>query len=250
MAKIVGPVQYSGKIGDFSAYIDKNGENIVRGRGGPSGKRVKKEDRFRRFMNQGSVNGAGSSNGKIIRDGFAFITRDCKDGSLTERLKKALKQAFFQLHPQEVTPDIFYEADLGLLQGFQWNDRSHLDAVFHADHTTMVNPETGDTDFIIASFCPEKELTPPPDATHFTVVVATLFFRQGSKLPGPHLKRLEKIACDAPNVHASNIRFSAGPDKPSLVISGVGVIFFGKVRTKVKVLPESAFAITNVCRLP
>jgi|GEM_PF-4631027 len=156
MAKIVGPVQYSGKIGDYSAYIDKNGENIVRGPGGPSGKRVKKEDRFLRFRNEGSVNGAGSSNGGVIREAFGLITRHCKDGSLCERLKKALKETFFRLPPQEVKEDVLLKADLSSLEGFQWNNRTHLDTVFHADHATMVDPETGDTHVLSHLFVRQK----------------------------------------------------------------------------------------------
>ena len=248
MAKIIGPVKYTGKIGDYSAYIDKNGNNIVQAPGGPSHKQVLKEARFSRFRDNIPINSAGSSAGKAIRDGFGFITRDCKDGSLCERLSHSLKKEFSQFHPSEVTPDILYKADITKLEGFQWNARTHLDTVFHPDHATFINPALGDTDIVIASFNPAEALRPPQDATHFSIVMAALSFHQASKQSSTQFKRMEMMSCSSSIVPTAHIRFPAPQNSPSLVISGLGIIFFGQVRTKFKTLPESAFTITRVCR--
>ena len=250
MAKIVGPVKFKGKIGTYSAYINKKGDNIVRAPGGPSRKKVRTHPHYSRFRHSAAVNSLASSSGKSIREGFGFITDHCKDGSLCSRLSTSLRRAFQSSISPEDSSFSLNTWNHTLLDGLQWNARTHLDTVFHPDHVSFIDPASGATDIIISSFSPADALHQPHDATHFRVVTAALSFLPGRRKALAHIEQSELTPCNATSFPSINVRLQPPTECASVILSGICIIFYGQVRRKFKHLPESAFAITNTCQLP
>lgn len=165
MAKQIGVMQLSGKVGNMVFYKTKNG-NFARQKA--ESKEVSNEV-LKENMNEFAQAGIC---GKKIRTAFAEIIKEMKDSSLTQRLSQVLSAVIKTdvLNPRGARK--IADGDIELLQGFEMNADIALSTALKAPYSAEIDRAAGVLKVDIPSFIPGKMLVYPEGTTHYKFTIA------------------------------------------------------------------------------
>uniref|UniRef100_UPI004049AB6B hypothetical protein n=1 Tax=Flavobacterium sp. TaxID=239 RepID=UPI004049AB6B len=179
MAKFDGIFNIEGTIQGMSFYKTKNGESLIRKKGGVSKNRIMSDPAFQRTRENGEDFKHAANMGRLLRSSVANLVSLAKDNRMSSRLFKALSLArnadtTSARGNRKVWIGLQTNAGKEALKGFDFNVNSSFLSVLKAQPT--LDPLTGTVS--ILEFNPESNLMFPEGATHasFRVAVANVDF--------------------------------------------------------------------------
>ncbi|HEY5750655.1 MAG TPA: hypothetical protein VIU12_31550 [Chryseolinea sp.] len=180
MASQEGVIKFKGAIGDLSFYKGKDGF-MVRQSSGIDGNRIRNAPEFARTRENNQEFSHAGQAGKLLRKAFQSVLRNTADGRVASRLTKQMMVALKADATSDRGQRNVVDGELGFLQGFEFNNNSHLGSVLTAQYTTSIDRATGKMAANLPKFVPMNNVFAPPGATHFQFVVcgAEIDFNSG-----------------------------------------------------------------------
>lgn len=169
MARQKGIIKLKGTIGDITFYKTKDGF-IAREKTSIDAQRIANDPAFQRTRENGAEFGRAGKASKLVRNVFRPYFKNSADSRMSSRLTKAMVKVI-----QADTVSIrgmrnVIDGEAELLQGFEFNNRSTLNATLFAPFEITVDRVAGELTFSIESFVPQTMLAAPGGTTHFKVV--------------------------------------------------------------------------------
>jgi hypothetical protein len=246
MPKHVGIFPIQGSMGNVSFYVDKNGNNIVRKKGGPSRRKVKKDPSFRKFRANGSDFGNASGAGKTVRGMFSEQTVFAREGSYCHRMTALMQRigATDELHAHgEKRP---LEGKIEMLEGFEWNDKLSLEDALDSDTVGYIDPATGKMHMLFTRFTPNVMIKKPEGASHFQIVAAGGCHGNPGK-QATSVKVSSVLPIDGKETPALSFDLEVATGN-SLYVLAAGILFFEEVDGAMLPLHGGAFSIVKAVR--
>lgn len=172
MAKQKGIIKIKGSMGGLTFY-EKDGKSFVKMSGGVDKQKIMTDPAFKRTRENMSEFGGAAKVGKSLRMGYISIINNMRGGYLASRLTGVMKrintvgtgirgQRSFEILPNKV-----------LLEGFEFNTNSPLDAVFFAPFTLpTLDANRSVVSWSVPDFDTDSFIKSPEGASHFKLVLA------------------------------------------------------------------------------
>lgn len=173
MAKQKGFIKLKGSLGGLTFY-DDNGQSLVRTTGGVDKNKIINDPAFKRTRENMAEFGGAAKVGKSLRMGFVSVINSMSGRYVTARLTGVMKrlnsvgsglrgQRAFEILNNKV-----------LLEGFEFNDKEVLDAVFFATYDSpSLDANRNVATWVIHDFNTDNYIVAPEGASHFRVLLAT-----------------------------------------------------------------------------
>lgn len=248
MAKQKGIIKLKGTMGDVTFYRTKDGY-LAREKGGVDRQRIMNDPAFKRTRENGMEFGTAGRGGQLIRKGIRRLLRLAGDSRVTSRLLKILMEIIKTDSVSERGKRKIQEGNMGLLEGFDFNDKGKLNSVFFSGYHSNFDRATGEFDLDIDAFVPTEAIEAPKGTTHIQIMtgVCALDF-DGRSFEENHVFS-PVISWDEQSNAALSLtaNLTAGLTHP--VIQLVGVSFFQEVNGEMYALRNgvyNALAIVGV----
>lgn len=164
-----GVVKIKGAIGDLSFYKGKDGF-MVRRASKIDGNRIRNAPEFARTRENNQEFSHAGQAGKLLRKAFQSLLKTTADGRVASRLTKQMMVVLKADTVSDRGQRNVVDGELGLLQGFEFNNGSQLGSVLTAQYTTTIDRATGKMAANIADLVPMNNVSAPPGATHFQFI--------------------------------------------------------------------------------
>jgi hypothetical protein len=171
MAKQSGIIKLEGTIGDISFYKSKDGY-LARGKGGVDKDRIESDPAFQRTRENGSEFGRAGKAGRTLRTAFRPLLINTSDSRVTSRLTRQMVKVIKADSTSARGERNVLNGDIGLLNGFEFNNGASLDATLYAPFDATIDRQSGNAEVEISAFSPKKDLIAPNGATHVRFVSA------------------------------------------------------------------------------
>jgi hypothetical protein len=165
-----GPLPIDGTLGNVSFYTDCRGKNRVRRKGGPSKDKMKPRS-LKNADDFGYANlfaarmAGGLNNYKGYNSDSDYFNRLCG-------LSRSIQLTDITFDPGERRTGF---GNVYLFEGFQWNDRLHLQKALATEISCNVDSSTGHINCQFIPFIPSKDLRVPAGATHFQLLLYAVY---------------------------------------------------------------------------
>jgi hypothetical protein len=162
MAKLKGPITFTGTIDGFSFYHTADGI-IIRRKWGPDKSRLKRDPAFKHIRQHSLEFGACAKAAKLLRMALAPVIKDVCDSRVTSRLN-AVKNLDNVSEPgkRHVSEGFKDASAAGLLTGFSFNTGAGLEQLLRVPYRA----DAGKGEIRIPGFASRKGLNFPKGATH------------------------------------------------------------------------------------
>jgi hypothetical protein len=174
MAKLTGPIGFTGKLEGLSAYNRRGSDKVIlRRRYGPSKKDIRTKPCFANTRRVNKEFGGRSSASKWIRDGF-FYLRPIEDYNVLASLN-GLVQTIQRMDTQTEygKRSVALSLDPGLLEGFPMNLRHPFESVVRNPVEYSLSREQFRASIHFPALIPSVNFFPPQHHPYFRIV-ATL----------------------------------------------------------------------------
>jgi hypothetical protein len=168
MAKQKGIIKLKGEVGDLSFYRTRDGY-IAREKTEISKERIKKDPKFAPTRANMAEFERGNKGSKLLRKSLSPVTTGISDGRMISRLNKEMAKVLRSDAINDPGKRNFTDADLMLLRGFEFNKVKSLEHVLGTRIVTAFSRTTGQATVTLDSFIPQKLISAPVDATHYTL---------------------------------------------------------------------------------
>ncbi|WP_289045412.1 hypothetical protein [uncultured Olleya sp.] len=249
MAKQKGFIKLKGSLGGLTFY-NNNGKDLIRTTGGVDKNRIKNDPAFKRTRENMSEFGASARIGKSLRMGFSNIIKSMSDTSIVGRITGLMKkinsvgsglrgQRAFEMLPNKA-----------LLEGFEFNKTSPLDAIFYAPNTApTLDANRSVASWVVPDFNVSNYMNAPEGATHFKfVMVSTVLSDYSFNTPLGKYEATDELENEINGIAYSNeipisgmvgadtslsvdLGFPAALPATVAVINAVGVIFYQQINS-------------------
>ncbi len=249
MAKQKGFIKLKGSLGGLTFY-NNNGKDLIRTTGGVDKNRIKNDPAFKRTRENMSEFGASARIGKSLRMGFSNIIKSMSDTSIVGRITGLMKkinsvgsglrgQRAFEMLPNKA-----------LLEGFEFNKTSPLDAIFYAPNTApTLDANRSVASWVVPDFNVSNYMNAPEGATHFKfVMVSTVLSDYSFNTPLGKYEATDELENETNGIAYSNeipisgmvgadtslsvdLGFAAALPATVAVINAVGVIFYQQINS-------------------
>lgn len=180
MAKQVGIIKLTGKLGNDSYYYTKNNGYLVRKITSVDAERIQKDPAFVRVRENNTDFGRCALGVKLLRAAFIPMFAGVADTYMTSRLMQAVMGVIKSDTTRAPGMRQLEFGDMRLLRGFEFNNATSLTRVLKASYTTEVNRREGACVAITPSA--GVFVRRCTDATHFRFLIgiATIDFKTGA----------------------------------------------------------------------
>lgn len=162
MAKIEGPILFTGSIGNLSAYKRRGSDKIIlRTKGGASKDKIKNDPAFARTRDNNTEFGASSTAGTYIR-GALFAIKHLADHNISGQLN-ALARYIMKLDTvnKEGERDIRFSQYHYLLDGFSLNRNLPFNTVIRHPVSCTLSRMSGTASLVLPNLVPGVNLYNP-----------------------------------------------------------------------------------------
>jgi hypothetical protein len=183
MAKLKSIIKIEGTIGDMTFYKQKDGEYVVKSKGGVSKGRIERDPAFARTRENGSEFGIVATASKKLRLGASSLINSAKDPKLNNRLVSMLTKV---KNLDGISPRGSRQVGIGLrtaegkamLKGYDFNSKARFGSIVRCPFTLDSEAKI----FRMGDFVPKTMILYPEHATHvsFRSGVLLLNFEEGS----------------------------------------------------------------------
>lgn len=171
MAKQSGIIKLEGTIGDISFYKSKDGY-LARGKGGVDKNRIENDPAFQRTRENGSEFGRAGSAGRTLRSAFRPLLIKTSDSRVTSRLTQLMVKVIKADETSARGERNVLDGELELLNGFEFNKNSSLNATMYAPFIPGIDRASGIATVEVPAFVPNDSIIAPQGASHFKLVSA------------------------------------------------------------------------------
>jgi hypothetical protein len=173
MAKFESIFEMEGTLQGMTFYKTKNGERLIRKKGGVSKQRIKSDPAFQRTRENGQEFGHAAQMGQLMRRSVSSLVSLAKDNRMSSRMVKALNDAkrfdtTSVRGQRKVWIGLSTPEGKRAMKGFDFNANSSLLSVLKGQ--PVVDLATGTVE--IADFIPSVGISTPEGATHASMRVA------------------------------------------------------------------------------
>ena len=171
MARAKSFIQLRGSLGDTTfKKVGKN--NFAHEKMSIAPGRMKNHRDFITLRENGSQMGNASKSAKTIRDALVNVIHLCKDSKMSNRFNAELRKVVRQDSSRGAVGigRIARAENMGILQGFDFNDKAKLRTTFNVSYNTAINRDTGEVKLSIASFKPASAIRAPRFAKQFRIM--------------------------------------------------------------------------------
>jgi hypothetical protein len=249
MAKLIGDIKFTGRLGGLSFFPDKNGNIIVRGPGGPSKEQVAHSDRFENTRRNNKEFGRASSTGKLLRDAIPVITKYCSYPDLNIDLVKTLKKVIKTDTAHGWGERLVSGGNVQLLEDFQWNQNVPLESAINTECAGLIDPVSGKMQVIIASFNPKEAINAPANATHYQLTAAGLAIHPEQKTKKAEIVTGPLSSLKGSAVKSLTLDIALDAAGFSFLMLGLAITFFETVNGKKRPMEGGSFQVLKVDKL-
>jgi hypothetical protein len=181
MAKQIGIIKLTGKLGDDCYYYTKNNGYLVRKITSVDAERIRNDPAFARVRENNTDFGRCAFGVKVVRAAFIPLFADVADSHMTSRLTQALMNV---IKSDPISAPGMRRLELGnvaLVRGFEFNNATSLHRVVKASYQTEVNPRESTCTVTITPSA-GKLVSGQAGATHFRFLIgiAKIDFKTGA----------------------------------------------------------------------
>ena len=172
MAKLIGAIQFKGKLKGFNTYERKDVEGIIiRANGGASKEQIKYGDNFVRTRENGTEFGIASTIAKSIRHSFRYIAR-LGDSNLHGNLVK-LNKALIKMDTQAVRGKraVLLSQFGNLLHGYNLNAQYPFNTVIRHPVTYTLSREQGSATVVLPDLVPGVNFYNPTPYNFYQIII-------------------------------------------------------------------------------
>lgn len=168
MARVKSLIKVEGTLDDITYYKSQDGF-MARKKGGVSKNRIAKDPAFARTRENGTEFGEIARSGKYLRRAINGLLATAKDNRVTSRLTHVLSKVKNEdltsaRGQRNVATGIATANGKSWLNGFNFNNRAHMDSVLLSSYTL----DTVSGEVVITDLNPEQQIAFPGGATHIT----------------------------------------------------------------------------------
>jgi hypothetical protein len=178
MARQTGLINLKGTLGNVNFYKTKDG-NLARMKTSVDASRIASDPAFERTRENNAEFGNFAAAGKLFRDSVRAMALNASDGRVTARVTQRMSKiknldTISERGQRNVATGLSDPSALGLLKGFDFNNRSVMSSVLYKAFSV----DTGTGEITIVDFNPMLDLASPQGATHirFSAGVAGVDF--------------------------------------------------------------------------
>lgn len=172
MAKNVGLIKISGKVGDLR-FFKKDGKSYVGLSGEISKERILKDPAFKRTRENMSEFGGSAAVSKAIRE-FLVPIKGLIEKQLHNRLTSKIRGIMNFGTGDRGKRAVEFSLNQSELNGFELNKSTKVSEVMFTSNTLVSNVDRNQLTLTVAEFLPSDYLLIPEGATHFRVHLAGL----------------------------------------------------------------------------
>jgi hypothetical protein len=169
MAKQDSLLKFKGAIEDLAFFKSRDGYQ-VRKKSGVSGERIQNDPAFQRTRENGAEFGRSARVSKYIRTAMRSMLQNGSGSRTANRLTSLVMQILKTDTTSARGQRNVLAGDIGLLNGFEFNDGAFLTRTFFAPYSSAIDRASGGGLITIQSFNPEDSLRPPEGSTHIRFV--------------------------------------------------------------------------------
>ena len=169
MAQQKGIFLLQGTIGNISFFKSRDGY-LARLKGGASAARIATDPKYQRTRENAAEFAVAAKAGKLLRTAFKSLVRPAADHRMVSRLAGKMVYVLQTDRKNERGMRRVLDGNVGLLEGFEFNEQAKLYAAFSAPYSSNINRVTGELKITILPFVPNSLITAPAGATHFKLV--------------------------------------------------------------------------------
>ncbi len=265
MADQKGFIKLKGSLGGLIFY-DKDGKSLVRTTGGVTKKRIETDPAFKRTRENMAEFGGSAKIGKSFRMGFVSVINSMGGTNVVGRITGVMKRINAVgpgLRGQRVF-EILNNKEL--LEGFEFNLNSPLDAVFYAPYSAPVlDANRSVSTWSIPDFDTTNYITAPEGASHFKLLLVTNVLSDFSY--NTDLKTYEPVnstkneangvalsaaiplggMVGAPITLSIDLGFTAALPTSVGVINSIGIIFYQEINSNLyELASDNAMRVEGV----
>jgi len=183
MAKNVGLIKISGKVGDLQ-FFNKDGNSYVGLKSGVSKERIEKDPVFKRTRENMAEFGGSAGVSKNIRD-FLIPLKSLFEKNLHARFTSLIRRMINLGSGARGKRRVEFSLNQEELTHYELNSKSKVSEIIYANMDIVPNAERNQAVLTIDEFLPSDYLLIPEGATHYKVHLAALsisdFAPQGVK---------------------------------------------------------------------
>lgn len=172
MAKNIGLIKISGKVGDLQ-FFRKDGNAYVGLSSQISKDRILKDPAFKRTRENMSEFGGAAAVSKSLRE-YLTPVKGLIEKQLHNRLVAVLRELINLGTGDRGTRRVEFSLNQSELDGFELNKATKISEVFFVDHSMAANVNRNQITLTVEEFLPADYLLIPEGATHFRVHIAAL----------------------------------------------------------------------------
>lgn len=171
MARQRGIFKIEGKLDDVVFFKSRDGF-LVRQDNPLTAERIATDPAFQRTRENGAEFGKAGKAGKILRLAFRSLLQHASDSKMVSRLTKHMVKVIQADTTSARGLRNVIDGEVGLLNGFDFNEAGKLGATWFAPYTASLNRATGALQVDIPSYSPVNALAAPAGATHYKLLCA------------------------------------------------------------------------------
>lgn len=172
MAKNIGLIKISGKIGDLQ-FFRKDGKAYVKTASSLDKNRIEKDPAFKRTRENMAEFGGSAKVSKRIREALIPI-KSLTESSLHNRLTSLIRKTMNLGSGQRGKRAVEFSLNQDMIKGFELNKHSKVSEILYAPVDVTANADQNQLVLHIAEFLPSDYLLVPEGATHFRIHLAGL----------------------------------------------------------------------------
>ena len=250
MARQDGLIKLNGTLGGITFYKGQAKEgrtHLAKTKSGVDGDRIKNSPNFARTRENMSEFGRAAQDGKLIREAFAAQLRSVSDNTIVYRLVKQLRDVQDLDGVNARGARQVLAENIGAMTGFQFNQKTKLDAVFNFDIASVF--ASPNINFTVPVHVPVTAVRAPQGATHYKINVAGAAFNlvTGTVKANAEASSVEIPVGDvAEQAELPLAAGLAGAEAGDLMLGIVSVEFYQEVNGNFYLLANGAYTPMQV----
>ncbi len=244
-------MKLKGTMGDMTFYKTEDGY-MAREKGGVEKNRIQNDPAFKRTRENGMEFGTAGRGGQLIRKANRQLLRQASDKRVTSRLVQVLMQVVKTDPVNERGNRTIQDGDMGLLKGFDFNQKGKLNTVFFSGYSATFDRTNGTFDLAIDAFVPNDAIEAPRGTTHIQITAGVSALDFVNRAFEEDHNQSAVIPWDHQPQAAITLSAAIGAGSTLPVILVVGVNFFQEVNGQMYALRNGVFnalAIVDVDQL-
>ncbi len=175
MAKLIGPLQLSGSIGDLTFAKTKFGI-VVKAKSSLNKEKFYAYESMEGSRKTSKEFGHASLMSVKVRRALKPVAAQANDKTVHFRLNKVMGEVLRTDTDSDKGSRNIGNGDLHLLNGFEWHKKYTLHGTLKANYIANLNRETGTMRMVVPGFRSAQMLKKPKGATHYQIVAGGVAF--------------------------------------------------------------------------